>query len=166
MPTQSMSAVDNEHFAEITAYLASGGTLAQANNISEAALETVYTMAYNQYTNGHYEEAAKGFQYLCFYDQWNPRNFLCLGACQQMLRVYGQAIQTYLFAFKLEPTSPIPLVYMGDCHLALNKVEKAIEIYKAALKLASDTGFTHKEVTRAETILAAIDVDVSEKEIH
>lgn len=164
MPNQATSAIDNDHFAEITAFLASGGTVAQANKISEAALESVYSMAYNQYTNGHYEEAAKGFQYLCFYDQWNPRNFLCLGACQQMLRVYGQAIQTYLFAFKLDPASPLPLAYVADCHMALNKTEKAAEIYQAALKLAEETGFTHKEISRAETMLTAI--NVPDREVH
>ena len=164
MPNQSISAVENEHFAEIMAFLANGGTVAQANNISESALESVYIMAHNQYTNSHYEEAAKGFQYLCFYDQWNPRNFLCLGACQQMLRVFGQAIQTYLFAFKLDPTNPLPLIYMADCHMALNKVEKAAKIYRAALDLARETRFAHKEVNKAETILAAI--DVPDREVH
>ena len=160
MPNTQIQADDDDQYAKILSYLSKGGTLAKANKISRSSLEATYSMAYNQYTTGHYEEAAKAFQYLCFYDQWNPRNFLCLGACQQMLHLYGQAFATYTFAFRLDASNPLPLIYMADCSLALNRVEKAIEIYKAALNQAENLSFKHKEIKRVETLLATIEVQI------
>ena len=164
MPNKPTQATDDHQYANILTYLATGGTLAEANNISQSSLEAIYGTGYNQYTTGHYEEAARIFQYLCLYDQWNPRNYLCLGACQQMMHLYSQAIQTYTFAFRLDARTPLPLIYMADCQLALNQVEKAKEIYKTALKLAKSSGFSHKEVDRAEVLLAT--VDIQNKEDH
>lgn len=162
MPNNQTQAVDDDQFATIISYLSSGGSLAEANKISRSSLEATYSVAYNQYTSGHYEEAAKAFQYLCFYDQWNPRNFLCLGACLQMLHLYGQAIENYAFAFRLDASNPLPLIYIADCNLALNRVEKAVETYKTALKHAEDLSFRHKEIKRAETLLATIEVHTKE----
>ncbi|UYM17789.1 SycD/LcrH family type III secretion system chaperone [Endozoicomonas euniceicola] len=157
MPNKPIQATDEHQYANILTYLARGGSLAEANNISQSSLEAIYGTGYNQYTTGHYEEAARIFQYLCLYDQWNPRNYLCLGACQQMMHLYSQAIQTYTFAFRLDARTPLPLIYMADCQLALNQVEKAKEIYKTALKLAKSNSFDHKEINRAEVLLATID---------
>ncbi|MCW7554816.1 SycD/LcrH family type III secretion system chaperone [Endozoicomonas gorgoniicola] len=145
-------------------YLANGGSLAEANNISRSMLETIYGTGYNQYTTGHYEEAARVFQYLCLYDQWNPRNYLCMGACLQMMHLYAQAIKCYTFAFRLDAGNPLPLIYIADCNMALDRIEKAKEIYKTALKLAKSTRFSHKEIDRAEMLLATI--DVQNKEVH
>ena len=164
MPNKLMQATGDHQYAKILTYLASGGSLAEANNISQGMLETIYGTGYNQYTTGHYEEAARVFQYLCLYDQWNPRNYLCLGACQQMMHLYAQAIQTYTFAFRLDARNPLALIYMADCNLALNRVDKAKEIYKTALKLAKSNDFSHKEVDRADVLLGTL--DVQNKEDH
>ena len=162
MPNTQNQAADDHQLANIISYLANGGTIAQANNMSQGYLETTYKTGYDQYTAGHFEEAAKVFQYLCLYDQWNPRNYLSLGACLQMMHLYGQAIQTYTFAFRMDADNPLPLVYMADCNLALNRVDKAKEIYKTALKLAKSSNFSHKEINRAEMLLATIDVENKE----
>ncbi len=162
MSDQSPESFDNEKMAVVMDFLANGGTLAEANDITEQALEATYHMAYNQYTNGHYEEAARGFQYLCFYNQWNPRYFISLGACQQMLKVYGQAIETFTYASRLDPENPLPLVYIGDSYNALHQEERARLAYTAATLLAKKIKFSHKEVSRAENLLFVLEENKKE----
>ncbi|AMO54852.1 hypothetical protein GZ77_25070 [Endozoicomonas montiporae] len=164
MPNQQNHSADDQHFAKIVSYLDSGGSIARAKNMSQGYLEAIYKTGYDQYNAGHFEEAAKVFQYLSLCDQWNSRNYLSLGACLQMEHLYAQAIQTYTFAFRLDSSNPLPLIYMADCNLALDRVDKAKEIYKTALKLAKSSHFSHKEINRAEMLLATI--DVQNKEDH
>ena len=157
MSEPSHSTLDAEKMAHTADYLAQGGTLAEINNISQEVLETTYELAYQQYSSGHYMEAAKRFRYLCFYNQWNPKFFISLGACQQMMKVYGQAIDTFTYAARLDPNNPLPVVYIGDCYNAIKQNENAMTAYRAAIKLAKMQLFSHSEITRAESFLAALE---------
>ncbi len=147
---------DNEELATITEYLLNGGTLAEARNFSKGALETIYSMAYNQYQSGRYEKASRGFQYLCFYDHWNSRNFLCLGACQQMLKLYGDALKTYEYAARMDRKNPLPKVYMGDCYLALKDEHRARIVYQSAIRDAGVNNLNHGELTRIKNLLETL----------
>ncbi|WP_257280806.1 MULTISPECIES: SycD/LcrH family type III secretion system chaperone [unclassified Endozoicomonas] len=153
MSKQPLQAPDTQELATITEYLLTGGTLAEANQMSEKGLESIYSHGYNQYQNGHFEEAARIFQYLCFYDHWNARNFLCLGSCQMMLKTYGQAIKTLEYAARMDISNPLAKVYMGDCYLALKERGIAEVVYKSALKDARKHQFTHLELERVENLL-------------
>ncbi|WP_062266538.1 SycD/LcrH family type III secretion system chaperone [Endozoicomonas arenosclerae] len=153
MSNQPFQAPDSQELATITEYLLTGGTLAEANQMSEGALEAIYTSGYNQYQNGHFEEAARKFQYLCFYDHWNARNFLCLGSCQMMLKSYGQAIRTFEYTARMDITNPLAKVYMADCYMALRERGMAEIIYKSALKDAEKYQFSHLELTRVKNLL-------------
>ncbi|KEQ17610.1 SycD/LcrH family type III secretion system chaperone [Endozoicomonas numazuensis] len=153
MSNQPFQAPDSQELATMTEYLLTGGTLAEANQMNEKALEAIYAHGYSQYQNGHFEEAARIFQYLCFYDHWNARNFICLGSCQMMLRAYGQAIKTFEYAARMDIKNPLAKVYMGDCYLALKERGIAKVIYKSALKDASKHQFSHLELTRVERLL-------------
>ena len=163
MSEQPLQSVSTDELANLAAFLSKGGTLAKLNNISPDAMEATYTMAYHHYQSGNYEEAVKTFQYLCFYDQWNPRYFLSLGACQQMLRLYGQAIKTYYYAAKLDHANPIPLVYMGNCYKALQQFDKATRVYEAAVELADSNSVQHHDIETIRKKLRAIKNSPEEK---
>ncbi|MRI32763.1 CesD/SycD/LcrH family type III secretion system chaperone [Endozoicomonas sp. OPT23] len=156
MEGQVTKVPENDELATITEYLLNGGTLAEAKSFSKGALESIYSMSYNQYQSGRYEKAARGFQYLCFYDHWNPRNFLCLGACQQMLRLYGDALKTYEYAARMDKKNPLPKVYMGDCYLALRDEHRARIVYESAIKDADTNHISHAELTRIKNLLATL----------
>ncbi|MGI9276703.1 MAG: tetratricopeptide repeat protein [Endozoicomonas sp.] len=159
MPAGSPEPAVSDKQAIFVSYLSKGGNLAKLGNVSTQDLEATYSMAYNKYQGGQYEEAARAFQYLCFYDQWNPRNFICLGACQLMLGVYTQAIQTLSFAFKLDRRNPLPMVYVGDARMALKQLDKAYRAYATALKLAKVTNFQHEEMTRVKSVLSRLNAN-------
>ena len=148
------TAQSEERAKALADYLATGGAMSKLTGISDKALEAIYFQAFQQYKNGHYLEAAKIFQFLCFYDQWNPRHFLGLGSCQKMLHVYGQAINTYSYAARLEPQNPLPLAYIGDCYFLEGEPDKAALSYKAAIKISEKYAFHHKEITRIKDCLA------------
>ena len=146
-----------DQMAAITEYLSRGGTYAQINGISDSILEATYDLAYQQYTQGHYREAARRFRYLCFYSQWTPKFYMGLGACQQMMEVYGQAIRAYDYAYRLAPENPQPLIYIGDCYNALKQHDVAILAYQSALdKAQQQNAPASLELARAENMLSIL----------
>lgn len=147
------SSSDAQAMAIVGDYMARGGNLGKVSNISEEAQESLYELAYLKYTNGLYEKSARLFQFLCLYDQWNPRFFTGLGACQQMVNLYGEAIDTYLYAISLEANDPHPMIYVGDCYVALGQHQKARLAYQASVLMANESGITSPEVSRVEKII-------------
>ncbi|WP_257266465.1 SycD/LcrH family type III secretion system chaperone [Endozoicomonas sp. ONNA2] len=147
------SSSDARAMAIVGDYMARGGNLAKASNISEEALEGLYELAYLKYNHGQYEKSARLFQFLCLYDQWNPRFFTGLGACQQMVNLYGEAIDTYLYATSLDANDPHPMIYVGDCYVALGQHQKARLAYQAAVLMARESGISCPELSRVEKMI-------------
>ena len=154
---------ETEELAVITAYLLNGGTLAKAKKFTAGAMESVYSMSYNLYKSGHYEKAARGFQYLCFYDHWNARNFLCLGACQQMMRLFDDALRTYDYTARIDRTNPLAKAYMGDCYRALGDDYRASIMYESAIEDAIENKFKHPEIIRINKLLKTLKNDEGEQ---
>ncbi len=128
------------------------------NGISDSILEATYDLAYQQYEQGHYREAAKRFRYLCFYSQWTPKFYMGLSACQQMMKVYGQAIRTYDYAYRLGPDNAQPLIYIGDCYNALKQEDVATLAYQTALDKAgkNKASAAPSEIARVENMLSIL----------
>ncbi|WP_461535782.1 SycD/LcrH family type III secretion system chaperone [Spongorhabdus nitratireducens] len=131
-PTAASESYDNP----LEEFLARGGTLQQLNGISDEAMEATYSMAHAHYESGNYEQAAEAFQYLCYHDHEEPRYFMGLGACQQMLKTYGQAAKTFFYVAGLDTSDPTPLFAMVDIYLALRNYDKALAVLDEALKVA------------------------------
>lgn len=147
------SSSDAQAMAFMEDYMARGGKLAEASNISVEAQEALYELAYLKYNNALYEKSARLFQFLCLYDQWNPRFFTGLGACQQMVGLYGEAIDTYLYALSLDANDPHPMIYVGDCYVALGQHQKARLAYQASVLMANASGIASADVSRVEKII-------------
>ncbi|KEI71994.1 SycD/LcrH family type III secretion system chaperone [Endozoicomonas elysicola] len=151
-----LSASDTQTMAIVGDYLDRGGSLAEASNISDEAQEAVYELAYLQYNNGQFVKSARLFQYLCLYSQWNPRFFIGLGACQQMLNLYGQAIDTYLYAVSFDANNPHPMIYVGDCYVALHQYQKAGLAYQASLQMVRESDISSPDVIRVKKIMTEL----------
>lgn len=136
-------------------HLAQGGTFKELQQISDEAMDATYAMAHGHFQNNRYEQAAKAFQYLCFHDHWNPRYFVGLAACQQMLGLFGQAIESYFYALRLKPEDPGPLFFIGDCFVCIKQDDKAREAYREAVKLAQDKENYARQVARVLRFLTA-----------
>ncbi|MGI9275660.1 MAG: SycD/LcrH family type III secretion system chaperone [Endozoicomonas sp.] len=134
-------------------FFGKGGTFKDLKNMSDDAMEAIYSVAYNLYQGGKYEEAQKVFQFLCFYDHFNRKYFMGLGACQQMMKEYENAIEVFTFATVLDTDDPRPMIYIGDCHLAMGDKEKARMSYETAIEWAGTGSDYEEDKLRAENMI-------------
>jgi len=99
--------------------------------LSPIAAETqnfLYSFAYSFYQNGKFKEAASYFRFLTLVDLHNPKYWLGLGAAQQMLKDFTQAIQAYKTAMVLNETDPYTYFLLADCYFAQGEGEKGLEV--------------------------------------
>ena len=134
-------------------FFGKGGTFKDLKDMSDDAMEAIYSVAYNLYQGGKYDEAQKVFQFLCFYDHFNRKYFLGLGACQQMMKQYEQAIEIFTFATVLDADDPRPMLYIGDCHLGMGDKEKAKGCYETVIEWGAGQAAYADEIERAESML-------------
>ena len=87
---------------EVFEFFSQGGTFKDLKNISGDAMEAIYSVAYSLYQSAKYKESLKIFQFLCFYDHFNKKYFMGLGACQQMLKNYDSALEIFTFVTVLD----------------------------------------------------------------
>jgi type III secretion system low calcium response chaperone LcrH/SycD len=134
-------------------YFGAGGTLKDLKNMSNDAMESIYSMAYNLYNSEKYDDAQKIFQFLCFYDHFNKKYFLGLASCQCMLKNYDSAIDLFSFAAILDSTDPRAMLYLGDCHLKNNDKEKAKLAYEVCVETGNKSKNYKSYVTKAKNML-------------
>jgi len=127
-----MAQADEAAINEIVDMLLNKGiTLGAMRGFTDEEFEAVYALGYNLYNQAKYEEALKAFAFLTFYNHLERRYYKALGACQQMLQRYDQAIQSYSIASVLDITDPEPTLRTAECLLAKGEIEDA----KTALEL-------------------------------
>ena len=154
MNNEDLNQIESDELAATMAeFFGKGGAFKDLKGMSDEAMEAIYSVAYNLYQGGKYEEAQKVFQFLCFYDHFNRKYFMGLGACQQMMKQYEQAIEIFSFVTVLDSDDPRPLIYVGDCYIAMGEKDNARYAYETALEWAEDNGEFAEERTRAETML-------------
>ncbi len=138
----------------LTEFFSQGGTFKELKNLSDSTMESVYSAAYNLYQSGKYEEAIKVFQFLCFYDHYNAKYYVGLGACRFMQKEYANAIEFFSFAATMNTDDPRPMLYMGDCYLAQGDDAGAKVAYEAAAEWAGDQKEFAEEKKRAKNMLS------------
>ncbi|WP_419532979.1 SycD/LcrH family type III secretion system chaperone [Endozoicomonas sp.] len=154
MNNEELSGYEGEELENMLLdFFGKGGTFKDLKNMSDDAMEAIYSVAYNLYQGGKYEEAQKVFQFLCFYDHFNRKYFLGLGACQQMQKQYDNAIEIFSFATILDSDDPRPMLYIGDCHMAKGDKEKARVAYETSIEWAGDSADYAQDLERAKNML-------------
>jgi type III secretion system low calcium response chaperone LcrH/SycD len=137
---------------ELVDKVAAGATLKDLRGISDADVETVYTVGFNLYNQGKYGEAEPLFEFACLYSNTDPRYWVALGSCRQMLKSYKSAIDAYGFGFLLDSENPWPVVHTAVCYMALSDRDNA----KDALSLAEQTITMGKPDAAASQRIAAL----------
>ncbi len=136
-------------------YFSRGGTFKELKNLSDESMEAIYSVAYNLYHGGRYDEAKKVFQFLCFYDHYNQKYFLGLGACQMMEQDFETAIELFSFASSLDIDDPRAMLCIGDCNMAMGRPAAAKIAYEAAASWAGDQDEYKEELIRAKNMAAS-----------
>lgn len=139
-------------------FLSRGGTFKDLKGMSEDSMEAIYSVAYNLYEGGRYDEAFKVFQFLCFFDHYCTKYFLGLGACLLMQKEYDRAIEAFGYVCAIDSTDPQAMRYIGDCHLAAGEPDAACVAYQAVVDWDGDGDQTQwqDEKRRAQGILDSL----------
>jgi type III secretion system low calcium response chaperone LcrH/SycD len=119
--------------------------------IGDRELEKVYASGHQLYASGQYRQALPLLTFVCTYQFGEPRYWLALGACRQMMKDFEGAITAYGLCYALNSQDPWPLIHTALCCLAKRDNEKA----RDALLLAEQTNDTaRKDQAVAERITA------------
>lgn len=110
--------------------------LAAGLSLSEPTREDLYTMGYNFYNHGKYDEAASCFATLALSDSSNAKHWMGLGAAQQMNKKFEEALGAYSFAALTDVLSPRPSMHAAECFFALKRIPEGLAALEAAEILA------------------------------
>lgn len=134
MSSQHTATADSER--ELEVFLNDGGTLAMLRDISGDQLEQLYSLGFNQYQSGKWEEAHKVFQSLCVLNHYDPRFFLGLGACRQSMGRFEEAVQSYSYGTLLDINEPRFPFHAAECHVQMGNLAAAESGFYMAQTLA------------------------------
>jgi type III secretion system low calcium response chaperone LcrH/SycD len=130
-----------------------GGSIAEVRGVTPDELEAVYSIAYTEYGQQHYDKAEALFRFLCTFDHRVAKYWIGLGATRQEQRQWQPAMMAYVMAGMFDAKDPVPALQTGDCLLALGNFEKAEVALKDAVHRASQDPKHAKLKARAEALL-------------
>jgi type III secretion system low calcium response chaperone LcrH/SycD len=116
----------------------SGATIRELKGVSNEIMDSLYAYAYDFYKQGRLDEAATFFRFLCIYDFYNPEYIMGMAAVHQLKKEYHQAADLYAVAFALAKYDYRPMLYSGQCLLALRRVHKAKQCFEIVLSNSDD----------------------------
>ena len=119
--------ITNDMIAEAANKFATGfATMRELKGITKAEMEAVYSVGFNMYRTGRYDDAEKIFRFLVLFDHLEPKYWLGVGAVQQVRKDYQGAIASYGYSSFLDLSNPKPQLHAAECFLALgDKVNAA-----------------------------------------
>lgn len=128
-------------------------TLQELEGISDEEMETVYALGYNFFTYGKYEAAKDIFTGLTAYAPYTSHYWRALGAVNQQLKDYTEAIAAYDMAVANDENDVVSYVYRGESQILSGNVDPGLVDLKKVLELAPAHPEAAQWVQRAELLL-------------
>ncbi len=127
-----MQDIDTTKIKEgLDAMMKDGATLKELKGVTNEELEAVYSLAFSYYQTGKYDDAEKLFQLLVLFDHLNAKYWFGLGAVQQALKNYQDAVVSYGYCSFLNLENPKPQLHAAECFLALGDKRNAASSLEA-----------------------------------
>ena len=127
-----MQKIDTAKVAKgVEALIKENATLKQLKGVTNEELEAVYALAFGYYRTGKYDEALKLFQFLVLFDHLNAKYWMGLGAAQQVLKDYQNAVVSYGYCSFLKLDNPKPQLHAAECFLAMGDKRNAASSLEA-----------------------------------
>ena len=119
--------INEDQIKEAAQKFATGfATMRELKGITKAEMEAVYSVGFNMYRTGRYDDAEKIFRFLVLFDHLEPKYWMGVGAIQQVRKDYQGAIASYGYASFLDLRNPKPQLHAAECFLAMgDKVNAA-----------------------------------------
>ncbi|MGS0743219.1 type III secretion system translocator chaperone SicA [Glaciimonas sp. GG7] len=144
---------DEELFKELIYKDENGkATLKCLHEISNAMMDSLYIHKYDIYDNERLDEAEKFFHFLCIYDFYNTQYIMGLAGVYRLKKQFKKAIELYVLAFALDDSDYRSVFYTGQCHMFMNKTNKAKECFELVYTRSQDMILRKK----AQFFLAAL----------
>ncbi len=128
-------------------------TLQRMENGSDEEMETLYALGYNLFTYGKYEEGRKIFQKLTDMAPHTAHYWRALGATNQQLKNYSEAIAAYNIAITNDESDVVSYVYRGEARIMSGNALEGEQDLEHALKIGSQTSQYDSWVNRAKLLL-------------
>ncbi len=150
--------IDAAQIAErVKAIIKDNATLKQLKGVTNAELEAVYSLAFGYYQTGKFNEALKLFQFLVLFDHLNKKYWMGLGAVQQVLKDYQNAVVSYGYCSFLDLENPKPQLHAAECFLALgDKRSAASALYALNEYCPTDTDIGREYRAKAQKLRALV----------
>ena len=140
-----------------------GAALKDVQGLSDEHMNGLYAFAFQFYEQGRLDDAEKFFHFLCIYDLNNSHYWMGLAAVHQLKQNHQKAIDLYAIAFAQGKNDYRPMLYTGQCHLALGKVGKARLCFEYVLEQATEDDLRKQAQVYLDT-LSQIEKECSETE--
>ena len=139
--------INQDKIAEAAQKFATGfATMRELKGITKAEMEAVYSVGFNMYRTGRYDDAEKIFHFLVLFDHLEPKYWLGVGAVQQVRKDYQGAIASYGYASFLDLSNPKPQLHAAECFLAMgDKVNAASALIALDKYCPPETSATGRE---------------------
>ncbi|WP_097139913.1 MULTISPECIES: type III secretion system translocator chaperone SicA [unclassified Pseudomonas] len=147
---------------QVTQAVLEGATLKDLRGISNEQMESLYAFAHEFYEQGRLDDAEKFFHFLCIYDFYNPQYWMSLAAVNQLKQNYKKAVDLYAVAFAHGKHDYRPMLYTGQCQLALGRAGKAKLCFEYVLEYVTDPDMRSQAQSYLDA-LTHIETDHSEE---
>lgn len=109
-------------------------TVRDLKGITDDEMEAVYTIGYNFYSVGRYEDAEAVFKFLILFDHLSEKYWMGLGATHQALKKYKEALVAYqTIVGNLNIKNYKAAYFAAECFLALGEKENAANALETVL---------------------------------
>ena len=129
-------------------------TLQELEGISDHEMETIYALGYNFFTYGKYDAAKDVFSGLTAYAPYTAHYWRALGAVNQQLKDYAEAIAAYDMAVANDETDVVSFVYRGESNILSGNVEAGLEDLERVLQIGSSYPEFAPWVQRAHLLIS------------
>ncbi len=126
-----MATMTQAQIEEAAKKFMNGSTIKELKGISNNELEAVYSLAFNYYRTGKFDEAEKLFNFLALFDHLNQKYWIGVGAVRQVKKDFSGAVQAYGYASFLDLANPKPQLHAAECFLAMGDKRNAASSLEA-----------------------------------
>ena len=133
--------------------------LVDLESLSDEELETVYALGYNYFVIGKYEAAKGIFTGLTAYAPYTGHYWRALGAVNQQLQKYAEAIEAYDMAIANDEMDIVSLVYRGESRILYDEIAAGLEDFTTVIEIGSEWPAFAPWVQRAELLVRLHSVD-------
>ena len=128
-------------------------TLQELEGISDEEMETIYALGYNFFTYGKYDAAKDIFAGLTAYAPYTAHYWRALGAVNQQLKDYSDAISSYDMAVANDERDVVSYVYRGECYILAGQNETGMRDLEQVLAIGDAEPEHAAWVARAKLLL-------------